>query len=276
MGKSVREMYENPDPVVIPDEPDVDFLVEGTEVDVEPTPDPERVKLEQEVEQMRSQLESTTSRADEVQALRQGIVELKENLQVPTQPQGRVQQQRGESEDDFKKRINEKFYDDPFGNLQEVFRRQTEPIVLDTLSRLEKQSRRLIVVDPERNGTFKKYMPEIDAEVQKMTVYEKAQADDVYTAAHDRVISRHIGDLMEETAKKAVAEYIKQVSDNNETTRPTPTPTGPINNTPSPTPTRKIQIKVTREEEQIARREAMAKFGSEDLWRKYLRHVKGV
>jgi DNA uptake protein ComE-like DNA-binding protein len=65
-------------------------------------------------------------------------------------------------------------------------------------------SRRFLALDAQRAATFKQYEPEVEKEVQAMPLNDKVYDPDVYAKAHDRVVARHMNEIIDAKVKEAV------------------------------------------------------------------------
>jgi hypothetical protein len=266
------------------DEPEVSFeadIVAEDEVQAPAEPQvPEEFsgkakdELVAEIEKLRKDMEEGQRRSDEVQALKAGIEGLGEKLSQPVQPQTQQPPQR--TREEIQKEFNEKWsaniLEDPFSAIEELNQMRDQAMVTQRLNEKEKLSRRMLQLDPEKRETAGRYMSEIDLEVSNMNPYEKLNMDDPYSSAHDRVLARHINDVMDEKVAKIVEEKLKE---RGAAAVPT-TPTGSPSNTPPAGPTRP-QVRVSAADKEWAMERAAVqgffdpRTGAPD-WKRYLRY----
>jgi len=71
-------------------------------------------------------------------------------------------------------------------------------------------SRRFLEYDEKRKATFGRYQGEIEKEVQSLPLNEKAYDEDVYQKAHDRVVARHMDEIINLKVEEAIAKISKK------------------------------------------------------------------
>jgi len=210
-------------------------------------PDPE--ELQKQNQDLQQQLEQLKQQADLGQNLQQSISQLGENLQQPRRTQGQnrqqtqAQQQPGESEEEFAKRVRENFYDDPYKVLNEFQYRKLQPFMAQMVNNNLSNSKRFLQVDPNKKGTYSQYSEEIEEEVQQMPFQEKMNDPQVYDKAYERVMARHMDDIIEQK----VQERMEQSKEQTPPSRPETPQSESSQYKPSGQPKRKIK-KLTRQE----------------------------
>jgi len=190
---------------------DLEILMEGIdEIPADPatTQDPEFQTLtrDQIIEKVRSEREAlakTKSDLTQNAALTEVLKELKNRPQGPQMqvPQGPPP----ETEEQFKAKFNEKFYDSPYDTMMEFQQKKLGPEVQRIMFQNMQLSRKLAALDPERKDTFAMYGAEIDDIVAKMSPQEKLYDPDVFVKAHDVVISRHVNEIVDRKVREAVS-----------------------------------------------------------------------
>jgi len=191
------------DEIIISDEP----LEDDTSSD--PAPDVTKEDLLSRIESMQEQMQNAQQRGDEVSALREGIGELAKSMKsAPSERdlQGQQSQQPQESEDEYRKKFNENFYDDPYSYMQDFTMKKLGPEFNRILSTQEKMFRKEIQRDPSRKDTYSKYKDEIEEEYQQIPQYQRMTDPDAMAKAHDRVVSRHIDDIVQQKVQEALQE----------------------------------------------------------------------
>jgi hypothetical protein len=183
-------------------------LVFGEEEEPE-GPDPD--ELQSELEQTKAQLEEQKKRMEEIEAIREGFeqvggkVEDLQRSQQPTQPQ-----QPQFDYEKFKQEIDDGFMESPSSALDKYFQMKMQPEVQRLMSNNMANSRRFLGVDDQRKDTYKQWQSEIEAEVQQMPPQSKLYDPDVYQKAHDRVMSRHLNEIVDMRVKQALEQQEKK------------------------------------------------------------------
>ena len=70
--------------------------------------------------------------------------------------------------------------------------------------RQEELFKREIKFDPERKETFEKYRDEIEKEYKAMPNYERFNDPEAFTKAHDRVVARHLNEIIDARVRDAL------------------------------------------------------------------------
>ncbi len=114
----------------------------------------------------RERMEDLRRQADATTAMKTSIDALGDKLKSPAQARPQPVQQPGESEEDFKKRLDEGVYDRGiYDTLVEFNTKKLAPLFNRMLSNTLYFSRRDLERDPERGDTYKRYRDEVDAEI---------------------------------------------------------------------------------------------------------------
>lgn len=163
------------------------------------------------------QLSELRSKADAVDAMRQGIEQLGDRLQGG-QAQPAPQKEPGETEEEFRKRLDEQVYEKGFyESMMEFNRRKIGPILNQQIQNLLFLARRDLERDPERAETYKKYRQEIDAEVAKNpnAIYGDPEH---LIKIHDQVTSRHQPEIIESRVSEMVEAKLRELGVSSEGT----------------------------------------------------------
>lgn len=187
---------------------DLEVLMEGVDEipQVETTPvDPEfkdltRDEIIERVRKEREALQKTKAEADNSAALNQVLKELKDRQVAPQQPAGPPPQ----TEAEFKAKFNEKFYDNPYDTMMEFQQKKLGPEVQRIMFQNMQLARKLAALDPDKKDTFALYGAEIDDYVARLPPEAKLYDPDIYSKAHDAVISRHVNEIVERKVREAV------------------------------------------------------------------------
>jgi hypothetical protein len=96
-----------------------------------------------------------------------------------------------------------------------------QPLVAQMVNSNLAHSKRFLQVDPGKSSTWQRYGAEIEEEVQGMSYQEKAFDPDIYSKAHDRVIARHMDEILEQKLEERLAQQQAPATAASE--KPTPT-----------------------------------------------------
>lgn len=178
-------------------------VIIGNQEDEKPAekePDPEKIALQERLEALEASLTAQREQVDLVGAVKE-LAQNRQAAPVVTQPQGPV-----ETEEEFKARLNENWVDDPYALLMEFNQKKIAPLAQELLATNVIHSKRDLERDPERKDTYKQYEAEIEAEVNSIPPELKIKDPDVYAKAHDRVIGRHINEVIALKVQEALGE----------------------------------------------------------------------
>ena len=170
------------------------------------------VKILTEREQQYSQQDTTAA------ALERSIASLGEKLgngggsrdQSQSQPQAPSQEEIAKWKEEF----NTKFYDNPADHLEQFLVQKLAPEFQRLAKAQEQIGMKELERDPSRADTYRKYKDEVEKELERMSPQERYANPQAITEAHDRVVARHLNEVMDEQVQKAVekamAEYGQQ------------------------------------------------------------------
>lgn len=142
---------------------------------------------------------------------KQEVVEGWRTSRAPTQqiPQTVAEQEA------WKRKMADKFLDDPVAAQQELMGQSLLPILSQVAENQAMQSREMAMLNPDTKDIFSRYSAEVEREVQGFTVQEKLQNPRVYQNAIERVKARHMSELVAEQSKANVdallAERLKEL-----------------------------------------------------------------
>jgi len=115
----------------------------------------------------------------------------------------------------YKRKMADRFLDDPVSAQQELMREQLGPLLAQFAENQAMQSRELAMLSPETKDIFSRYAGEVEQEVSLVSVQEKLQNPRVYQMAVERVKTRHMTELIGEQSKAQVdillAERLKEL-----------------------------------------------------------------
>jgi hypothetical protein len=171
--------------------------------------------LKKENEEFRARMAQLEEQANLNKSLQEGIQGLGKNM-TPQRPQPQPVQQPGESDADFRKRFNEHLYDDPAALMDEWQMRKLSPLVSQIITNNMAMGRRFLQLDPEKAPNYKTYRDEIENEVNRMPPQEKLQNPDFYDKAYERVMARHIDDIVNQRVQAALKEELEKSSTKNQ------------------------------------------------------------
>ncbi len=163
-----------------------------------------------EVAKLKENLEGLAAQADTNKALREAVQDLGKNIQpqapVMQQPQAPV-----ETEEEFKKRVDEGQFEGSLYDLMAEFqKRKIGPEVQSILQSNLYHSKRFVELDPKMGLVFKKYESEIENEIAQLPPVQKLKVPDIYKKVTELVASRHMDEIMSETVEARVAEEVKK------------------------------------------------------------------
>ncbi len=176
---------------------------EGEDEDAGQTPTPESATLEElrkQNEQLAAQVQSLSGQFNGYQQVQAGLNELGEKIGQERGPN--PQQKPGESDEEFKKRINESLYEDPYSNLEAWGQRRFGPVVQQMMDRNLQMQRQIMRLDPEKGKFFAKYEKEIDRELSNLPPQMRYNDPEVLTKVYKNVVAAHVEEIVEERLKE--------------------------------------------------------------------------
>ena len=189
--------------------PEEDYDIQVGEIEEgEVEPGQSQEDLIAEVSKLKEDLTTMATKADSNKALQEAVLSLGQNLQ---QPQTVIQQQQApiETEEEFKKKVNEGQYEGNLYDLMEEFqKRKIGPEVQSILQSNLYHSKRDVELDPKMGLVFKKYQNEIETEVAKLPPAQTLKVPDIYKKVTELVASRHMDEIMNETVEARVMEEV--------------------------------------------------------------------
>ena len=197
-----------------PEEPE--YVMLGPD-DPEPEPNDPDAGLPDDIRSMsKSQmfelLQKSKSEADLAQNLKAGIESLRESVAAPPEPKvQQMQQQPGESFEDWKARINKRIFkeEDTVGVLGEVIERMMQPYVGQVMANQMQLTRENMKNSTEHGSLFRKYEGEIDRELQALPPRDQNNPQAVKWA-YDKVLARHQDDIVAEKAATLAEELLNK------------------------------------------------------------------
>ena len=155
------------------------------------------------IEEQKAAIAGAQSRGEEITALREGLADLGKSLkQTPAQGPAPAEF----NEEEYKKKFNEDFYNDPYQFMTDFAMKKLGPEFQRLAARQEEMLKRDLRRDPERADTLEKYRDEIEEEYQRIPAYERYQNPYMYEQAHDRVVARHINEIIQARVSAALEE----------------------------------------------------------------------
>jgi hypothetical protein len=181
---------------------DIEVIIgnQEPEPEAEPEPDPEKVALKERLEALEASLVAQREQVDLVGAIK----DLTSNQPVQS-PVPQQVNQPVETEEELEARLNENWVDNPYKAMLEFQQKKVAPLAQEMMANNVFHSKKDLERDPERKETFVKYRSEIEEEVSKVLPQEKFRDPEVYTRAHDRVVSRHINEIIASKVQEAIA-----------------------------------------------------------------------
>jgi len=174
----------------------------------ETPPEEEPNAIRAQNQELQAKLAQLEEEANIARRLESGIEGLGKTMRPAPQQPAPVQQQ-GESDEAFRKRLNEHLYDDPASMLDEYQDRKMRPLLAQFITNNLATSRKMLQLDPEKKENYMTYKDEIEAEVARIPPYEKLQNPDIYEQAYERVLARNINTIIEQRVQKAIKEQLE-------------------------------------------------------------------
>jgi hypothetical protein len=194
------------------DESDFEFVNESDIA--EPDPDeglPDDVKKLSKAELYR-QMQEVQKQADSVSALKEGLEGLSTKLQRQGQPvnaQQVPQQQAGESDEEFWKRVSADIWsENPGGVIRDAVQRELSKVTQNIGSSLVENRKMMLRNDSDKGEYYKRYEDEINQVIGSVTPDVRTNPQ-VVDYAYQEVMRRHSDDIVEEKASKKVDELVQ-------------------------------------------------------------------
>lgn len=153
---------------------------------------------------------------DNTGLLAEGLKELKDVLGSQQQQPANLQQQPGESDEEFEKRLEQDLFAEGKSGkaIKEAVQRYGGGQVSQLMSMISAQNKKLMQLDEENGPIFKRYKGEIEKIVQDLPV-EQQNHPQVWEYALTQVKNTHRDELQEETVEqlveRRVAEKLKEM-----------------------------------------------------------------
>lgn len=171
---------------------------------------PSKEELQAKFLETQKELEALKAQASQSAGLN-GIMErLDKVVDRPIQVQAPLAQQPGESDADFMERFNKMYLDNPSQALDEWANRKLGRAFETMVKGQEKLSRALALSDPENKKLYEKYGKEVESEIERIPLAERASDPDVYKRAFTVVKGRHMDDYIAERVKEELEKLQAQ------------------------------------------------------------------
>jgi len=200
-----------------------DVEIKGEDDDIPEGVDPElagksREELLKEIGMRSRAAQEAQSKADPVGALNENFNRFLQSTQPkPTVVEGwrtarpGVQQPPSAVDQEaYKRKMADKFLDDPVAAQQELMTQQLGPLLTQFAENQAMQSRELAMLSPETKDIFARYSGEVEQEVANISVQEKLQNPRVYQMAVERIKTRHMTELIGEQSKAQVDQILQE------------------------------------------------------------------
>jgi hypothetical protein len=158
----------------------------------------------------KDEYEALKSGKDPTNALAKGLEDLKEVLSKQGQP-ANIQQQPGESDEDFEKRLeSELFSEGQSGKaIREAVERYSGSQANQLMAYISQQNKRLLQLDSEKGPVFKRFQSEIEREVENLPKNQQNHPQ-VWDYAFEQVKGRHQDELAAESAEEKANRLFKE------------------------------------------------------------------
>lgn len=195
-----------PDDVVVdetlPESP-FDIVEEGA-APVEEGPSKE--ELQAKFLETQKELEALKAQSAQRSGFESVVERLDKMAERPIQVQAPPAQQPGETDADFMERFNRMYLDNPSQALDEWANRKLGRAFETMVKGQEKLSRALALSDPENKKLYERYGKEVESEIERIPLAERASDPDVYRRAFSSVKGRHMDDYIAERVKEELAK----------------------------------------------------------------------
>jgi len=194
------------------DESEFEFVNESDIVEEDPDEGlPDDVKNLSKAELYR-QMQEVRKQADSVSALKEGLEGLSTKLQRQGQPvnaQQVPQQQAGESDDEFWKRVSADIWsENPGGVIRDAVQRELSKVTQNIGSSLVENRKMMLKNDSDKGEYYKRYEDEINQVIGSVNADVRTNPQ-VVDYAYQEVMRRHSDDLVEERASKKVEDLVQ-------------------------------------------------------------------
>lgn len=170
---------------------------------------PSKEDLLKEFEALKAQNAELRTKADSSQALKSSFEEFGTRLEkaqsrAPVAPA--MQQQPGESIEEFKKRINQKYLEDPYETMVEFSNRYVGSAMQTVVEQSLALQREIAVLKSPDKDFISKYRDEIDAEVSRYPTEMRLKDPEVYDRSIALVKARHMDEIIAQKVAEAIAQ----------------------------------------------------------------------
>lgn len=175
---------------------------------------PTREELAAEVERQRAEIEAAKSKTSGL--AKEDLLEVLKEVRrggsgaIPPAPQ----QQKGESDEEFMKRLNENLFE---GNASELIieavRRFSGQAASPALQGNFEISKELVENSSELGPIYREYQEEVENEINKLPMNQRLQIPHIYKRATEEVARRHWKDLREKGVAEMVAEKLETMKE---------------------------------------------------------------
>lgn len=191
-------------------EVDVEVVPEETE----PSSDKEREKLEESIRETQERLKNLEGpKTDDVSTVvAQAVDRLTEKLSSPQSPPLQPQQrQPQETEEEFKAKLDKKFYEEGFyDTMTEFSQKKLAPLFNQVIQNNLYFGKRFLEQDDKTREFYKKYQAEIDQEVLSMTPDKLYNDPSSYERAYSIVAGRHQEEILQDKLQVLVEQEVQK------------------------------------------------------------------
>lgn len=173
--------------------------------------------LPEGVEELRRQLKEQQDRIERLtqeNQQRNMLEPVMSQLQQMQQQQQMPQREPGESEEEFRKRLDDNYLETGItGAMDEYFARRLRPEVQRLLQNNLYTSRRLAMLDPEKGPLYQKYRQEVEQYVQNLPPQQRLYSPTVYEDAITAVSARHGDEIINERLQQALEQERERIKE---------------------------------------------------------------
>lgn len=159
----------------------------------------------------KEEFEELKSGSNSANVLANSIGELKEALGGGQREPANIQQQPGESDEDFEKRLESDLFAEGKSAkaIKEAIQRYSGSQTGQLMGMISAQNKRLLALDEETGPVFKRYKGEIEDFVKKLPV-EQQNHPQVWEYAFNQVKEQHKGELESEKVSSLVEKEVEK------------------------------------------------------------------
>ena len=176
----------------------------------EPEEEQEEEVVDDKVTLTKEEYEALNSKTSDAQLLAEGFKGLQEALKGPAQQPVNIEQQAGETDEEFESRLEkELFAEGKTGKaIKDAINRYGGGQLSELTAIISNQNKQIIELHPEKGKIFNRYKGEIEGFVKSLPKNQQYHPG-VWEYALEQVKTKHQGELEQETISAAVDEAVR-------------------------------------------------------------------